>query len=1063
MKKLFAIIMSVLMIACFMPTMAFAADGGNSQTPTITWEDGKTVEYGGTQYETLVEALTAVYKSTPTDTAVINCKPDADVGIMTHSHVADSIIINGNGAYVSGGEHDLEIDTYQFDRSTGKQKASTGATNDDYLSKDITVTVNNLNGIAAWGQRHTNHTINLVFNNCKNMNRVYISGITGTNNITLNNCSFDGEAVLADGNAKNTSVYSNAPGEINVINCEFKNVAIPINLNNKSTGIQEVTISNSKFTDCSTEEVVKTTNSSQYAAPIRIVAKQNATTKLDINGAQITYSDGETNAGNGDILLGDGRSDAEEQQGKVIIDTESTAANVVVQKKGYYNTDGTVAEASKMQTKQVTADETLKAESNSIFSNEEVAEINGVKYASLQDAVSTLPNVANGEALPVVTKIKLLKDTNGGFDFGLEKERRAVNAVLDLNGKTLTLGPAIGSKGTETNGIRTLAYSKLEIKNGTLKCSNLGVDVTTSDGTKTRYTKVGIANYSITTLDNVKVEAGDRTIYTINNGGELNLKGTTTVETGKNAFADDNPTLRRSAINNQPYHAYYTAMNASVNVDSEDVNVGKMVIFTTGSESKANTEGKSEINISAGKYGNIEAVGGGDKVIWNITGGTFSEDPSQYLSNLVKAEQNDDGTYSVVPNANAVAQIGGTYYASLQDALAAAADNATIRLLSNVKLSSKLTINKPITLDGSSKTITANGISGDHLILLTANATVKNVKLDSNKVAKGVNTYGQAKDLTFNFENVEMLNSAGTGITAKGGTVTLKDVKISGSAWKQSVDISPSDKQGDTQLQNGADLIVVGNTTLGDTLQVVFDRPGEGRAVGTITADGWNVTSEDKTFGEGDKAYTKTVITLAKKSTSGGGAGGGGFVVIPTETPLDKAKTEANTAISAAASTNKYDEAEQAEVKAILDKAAADIKNAKTEEEVKAIQEAAQAEIDKVLTTEEKAQIKAVKGVDKEIFKAKSKYSKLKGKRAIKVTWNVPNGMKFDGFEIYRSTKKYSGYGKTPYFTTTKTSYINSKGLVKGKTYYYKVRAFVIINGEKVYTDYSTKAFRKIK
>ncbi len=208
------------------------------------------------------------------------------------------------------------------------------------------------------------------------------------------------------------------------------------------------------------------------------------------------------------------------------------------------------------------------------------------------------------------------------------------------------------------------------------------------------------------------------------------------------------------------------------------------------------------------------------------------------------------------------------------------------------------------------------------------------------------------------------------------------------------------------------------------------------------------VTNEDLTSGGG---------------TSGGSSSGGGGFVTPAETPLDKAKTEANTAISAAASANKYDDAEQAEVKAILDKAAADIKNAKTEEEVKAIREAAQAEIDKVLTTEEKAQIKAVASVDKEIFKAKSRYFKLKGKRAIKITWNVPNGMNFDGFEIYRSTKKFSGFGKTPYFTTTKTNYINSKDLVKGKTYYYRVRAFVIINGEKFYTDYSTKAFRTMK
>lgn len=205
-------------------------------------------------------------------------------------------------------------------------------------------------------------------------------------------------------------------------------------------------------------------------------------------------------------------------------------------------------------------------------------------------------------------------------------------------------------------------------------------------------------------------------------------------------------------------------------------------------------------------------------------------------------------------------------------------------------------------------------------------------------------------------------------------------------------------------------------------------------------------------------------MVLTKESTGSTGGGGGGFVpMVPTETPLDKAKAEANTAVKAAGSANKYDEAEQAEVKKILDKAEADIKAAKTEDEVKKIQEAAQAEIEKILTSEENAQIKALSGVDKDIFKAKSKYSKLRGKRAVKITWNVPKGMKLDGYEVFRSTKKYSGFGTKPYFTTSKTSYVNNKGLVKGKTYYYKVRGFVEINGERYYTGFSIKAFRTIK
>ena len=216
---------------------------------------------------------------------------------------------------------------------------------------------------------------------------------------------------------------------------------------------------------------------------------------------------------------------------------------------------------------------------------------------------------------------------------------------------------------------------------------------------------------------------------------------------------------------------------------------------------------------------------------------------------------------------------------------------------------------------------------------------------------------------------------------------------------------------------------------------------------------------------DADKYTVSTVnAKLTVKPNSGSGGGGGSYrPTTPTQSTVDKAKAESKEAISKAASANKYDEAEQAEVKKIVDKANADIKNAKTEAEVKAIQEAAQAEIDKILTTEEKAQIAAAGNVEKKDFKVKSKAAKLNGKRAIRLTWTAPEGMKVDGYEIFRSTKKNSGYGTEPYFTTTKTSYTNNKELKSGNTYYYKVRAFVIINGEKVYTDFSLKAWRTLK
>lgn len=96
---------------------------------------------------------------------------------------------------------------------------------------------------------------------------------------------------------------------------------------------------------------------------------------------------------------------------------------------------------------------------------------------------------------------------------------------------------------------------------------------------------------------------------------------------------------------------------------------------------------------------------------------------------------------------------------------------------------------------------------------------------------------------------------------------------------------------------------------------------------------------------------------------------------------------------------------------------------------------------------------------------ARSKLVTMKnGKKAVKITWCNEDGkmMDFDGVEIYRSTKRNSSYGKTPFFTTEKDAYYNT-AIKKGTTYYYKVRGYVVIDGQKYYTDYSRKAIRIVK
>ncbi len=286
MKKLLSLALALLLLAVMLPVVSMADE--------IKWEDGKNVYWqaGDTsgQTATLAEALKAAYMAKGDIT--ITCRPNSDVGSLTHGHVADNITIIGNGAYISGGECDLEVDTYRYDRTTGKQDE-----NGAYLEKNITITASNLYNLGVWGQRHTSYTVNINLTNCDskaisgmvNVQRVYISGATGVNNITVTGCDFLTKA---------TALYSNADGTVVIDNCTFNGGQVPVNFNHKANGIQTVTVKNSTFTNCGDAG-----EWSAFAAPVRFV--NSGTGSLDATIENNTFTG--TVGNNGDILLGDYR------------------------------------------------------------------------------------------------------------------------------------------------------------------------------------------------------------------------------------------------------------------------------------------------------------------------------------------------------------------------------------------------------------------------------------------------------------------------------------------------------------------------------------------------------------------------------------------------------------------------------------------------------------------------------------------------------------------------------------------------------------------------------------
>lgn len=325
---------------------AFAALDGTNHTLTLLDEskwDAATPVYwkaGNGEYAaaaTLAEALTAAYMAKADDITII-CRPGADVGKMTHGHVADNITIYGNKAYISGGECDLEVDTFKFSRETGKQ-ATDGVT----LDKDITITAYELDNLGVWGQRNTNNTVNVNLTDCDTVQgitvqRVYISGTTGVNNITLSGCDFGTKA---------TSVYSNADGEINITDCSFTGAQVPVNFNHKANGVQTLRVSNCEFNACGDNGDWK-----QFAAPVRFVNSGSGSQTASVNAC--TFAD--TVGSNGDILLGDGRPG--ETSHEVSLTVTNTKATVMAQQPGYYKDDGTTDNALKGE-KALTAGETL--------------------------------------------------------------------------------------------------------------------------------------------------------------------------------------------------------------------------------------------------------------------------------------------------------------------------------------------------------------------------------------------------------------------------------------------------------------------------------------------------------------------------------------------------------------------------------------------------------------------------------------------------------------------------------------------------------------------------------
>lgn len=87
---------------------------------------------------------------------------------------------------------------------------------------------------------------------------------------------------------------------------------------------------------------------------------------------------------------------------------------------------------------------------------------------------------------------------------------------------------------------------------------------------------------------------------------------------------------------------------------------------------------------------------------------------------------------------------------------------------------------------------------------------------------------------------------------------------------------------------------------------------------------------------------------------------------------------------------------------------------------------------------------------------------------SVRITWDAFDSLsgeafadEFDGFEIYKSTSKTSGY--TLLGSTDGNTFNNITNLTKGKRYYYKVRGYKDVGEKRFYSSYSNVTYRVAK
>ena len=531
-----------------------------------------------------------------------------------------------------------------------------------------------------------------------------------------------------------------------------------------------------------------------------------------------------------------------------------------------------------------------------------LAEVSAAAGTALPAAVDGVITLENGTYVMSEDTTATIKVPNGK------------NATLDLNGKTLTNKTGEHTIIVENGATLTITGNGIvdNVSHGKGAIVNSG-EVTLNGGTFKRSAENGtyspygnggnswytIANYGTMEINTgVTVENAGGYSSMIRNGGEATADCNLTIRGGN--FTGGINTVKNDlfgvlTINGGNFSntAQYVIMNwnkAEITAGTfQTLGTASAVLFTSAFGSNANYVG--ELTISGGEFKHasdtqemiVDHYDESNKGNAVVTGGKFDADISKYIP--TDYVQSADGTVEKLGETNAVAKVGGTYYKTLADAVAAAQDGDTITLLKDAELTSTLNLAKNITIDGQGKyTIKAANsftVGSDNktycVLYVSGEVTLKDVTVNGNEKCRVI--FCDKGKLTIDgatITNGKAPNFIGGVYMTSSASFEMKSGSITGNK-------NAKGYQNDEYLQYSSDLWIGANANgaltaiNGGTIGNVFVNANAWSASnpGSFTMNGGTVTNlyveHDANYGATFKYNDGTIEHLYLSKENGNG------------------------------------------------------------------------------------------------------------------------------------------------------------------------------------------------